>query len=218
MLHDLLWRLNNDLARECLQHSFVQGLGDGSLDRTAFRHYIAQDAFFLRAFLQAYALAVAKSDNVDHARQFHQLMGGVLDELKLHAEYAAKLEIDLIHVEPFPATRAYTDFLLRTAWNDEIDNIVAAMAPCMRLYAFLGAELAATGGSKPAERAGSLHSEHPYEDWITTYSSDDFRSLAQQLESLLDNVASDTPNVRDAYRYAMQCELDFFSAPLEVSA
>ncbi len=201
MLHDLLWRLNNDLARECLQHPFVQGLGDGSLDRTAFRHYIAQDAFFLRAFLQAYALAVAKSDNVDHAQQLHQLMGGVLDELKLHAEYAAKLEIDLIHVEPFSATRAYTDFLLRTAWNDEIDNIVAAMAPCMRLYAFLGAEL-----------AGSLHSEHPYEDWITTYSSDDFRSLVQQLESLLDNVASDTPNVRDAYRYAMQCELDFFSA------
>jgi len=38
------------------------------------------------------------------------------------------------------------------------------------------------------------------------------------LESLLDDLAPDEPAVHDAYRYAMMCELDFFSAPLETAA
>ena len=131
-------------------------------------------------------------------------MAGIFDELKLHESYAATMGIDLSGVQALRATRAYTDFLLRTAWHCGVDEITAAMVPCMRLYAFLGAEL-----------AEYRRSDHPYNDWITTYCGEGFHALAAELETLLDTVAEDTPNVRDAYRYAMQCELDFFSAPLE---
>jgi thiaminase/transcriptional activator TenA len=56
--------------------------------------------------------------------------------------------------------------------------------------------------------------DHPYRDWITTYGSTDFEQLAARIEALLDQTASDTPAVRAAYRYAMECELAFFAAPL----
>lgn len=204
MLHETLWQQNADIMRRCLEHPFVQGLADGTLDRDVFRRYVAQDAFFLRAFLRAYALAAAKSDDWNQARMFHDLMGGVLDELKLHESYAAKLGIDLDTVKPYAATSAYTDFLLRVAWHNSLAQIIAAMVPCLRLYTYLGTELSAF-----------LRPEHAYEDWIRTYSSDEFKELYSRLESLLDEVASDSPAVRHAYRYAMQCELDFFSAPLE---
>ncbi len=39
--------------------------------------------------------------------------------------------------------------------------------------------------------------------------------VEDRLESLLDEIASNSPAVHEAYRYATQCELDFFSAPLE---
>ena len=39
--------------------------------------------------------------------------------------------------------------------------------------------------------------------------------VKRSLHLLLDELAEDTPKVRDAYRYAMQCEVDFFSAPLD---
>ena len=71
MLHDTLWNENAELARRCLEHPFVQGLADGTLDRDAFRRYVAQDAFFLRAFFRAYGLAAARCDDFDHARRFH---------------------------------------------------------------------------------------------------------------------------------------------------
>ena len=61
MLHDALWRSNLDLAEACLAHPFVQALGAGTLDLDRFRAFIAQDAFFLRAFAQACGWALARS-------------------------------------------------------------------------------------------------------------------------------------------------------------
>jgi len=205
MIHVELWQANLELARACLHHPFVSGLADGSLDREAYKRYVAQDVFFLKAFLRAYALAAARSRDLDEAQTFHALMGGGFEELKAHDRVAARFGIDLEQVRPYPETLAYTRFLMRTAWHDDVPQIVAAMTPCMRLYAYLGQEL-----KKMA------NADTPYNDWIETYSGVEFQELAESIEQLLDRVATDAPAVRDAYRYAMECELRFFSAPLEV--
>ena len=140
------------------------------------------------------------------------LIGGVRDELKLHAAYAAELEIDLSRVQPNPACRAYTDFLLASAWHRSLGEVLTAMTPCMRLYAFLGKELLLQIGGEQRVKV------HPYGRWITTYSGPDMQDLAEHIDSLLDRFATDTPAVQQAYRYAMQCEVDFFSAALETPA
>ncbi|MHC4933774.1 MAG: TenA family protein [Planctomycetota bacterium] len=202
MLSHDLWEANVDLADACLNHPFVRGLADGSLGVETFKRYVAQDAFFLESFLRAYALAAARCTDPDHARTLHGMMEGALEELKLHASYAGSLGIDLDAVRPQPAAKAYTDFLRRSAWHDGLDVTLAAMTPCMRLYAWIGQRL-----------APHLRVEHPYADWIRTYSSEDFEKLARSLETLLDAVATDNVRVRRAYRYAMACELDFFGAP-----
>lgn len=202
MLHETLWHANRDLAQACLALPFVQGLADGRLEVVVFKCYVAQDAFFLNAFLRAYALAAAKCERLDQVAAFRDLMSGVLEELELHRGYAHSLGIALSTVEPLPATRAYTDFLLRVAWSASVGEIVAAMTPCMRLYAWLGTEL-----------TPQLRDDHPYGDWIQTYADPEFEALARRLEGLLDATATDTPSVREAYRYAMVCERDFFAAP-----
>lgn len=201
--HETLWNENRDLADACLEHPFVQGLRDGTLEREAFKRYVAQDAFFLRSFLRAYAAAAAKCESVEHARVFHTLMGGVFEELKLHADFSNHLGIDLDGVVPFPETLAYTDFLTRAAWHEPPGFIAAAMVPCMRLYHHLGGELKRSGAEN-----------NPYQDWIDTYSGSEFAELTRTIEALLDELTDDSPETRDAYRYAMQCELDFFGAPL----
>jgi thiaminase len=70
MLHEVLWTSNFDLARSCLAHPFVVALGDGTLKPDLFHAFIAQDAFFLRAFLKAHALALARSEDATPARCF----------------------------------------------------------------------------------------------------------------------------------------------------
>jgi len=199
-----LWQTNQDLAQACLKHSFVQGIADGTLPQERFAYYVGQDAFFLEAFARAYSIAAAKAPDSEAFNIFHTLAGGVLDELRLHQGYAREWGVDLAAVEPGAATRRYTDFLLATAWGSNIGAIAVAMAPCMRLYLFLGQQLAQKGIP-----------DHRYSDWIRTYSSQEFDHLAEKLEKLVDCYASATASVTSTYRYAMLCERDFFQAAWE---
>jgi len=202
-LHKILWESNTDLAEKCLNHPFVIGLADGSLEQNAFRIYVAQDAFYLNAFIKAYALALAKCMDIERIEIFHRFIGGIMDELSLHREYSNQLGINLKRVEPLSACRAYTDFLLRIAWQRDVDIIVSAMAPCVVLYYFIGTKL-----------AKRMNPKTDYINWIKTYSSDSMRKFADETEALLDSVAKDSKEVRDVYRYAMSLEYDFFDEPL----
>ena len=205
VLAQTLWETNADLAQACLTQRFVRGLADGTLPIDKFRSYVAQDAYFLEAFARAYAAALARSPDRHGVETFHGLIAGVVDELKLHASYAARWEVDLSSVEPAPATLAYTDFLQAIAGLGTVGEICAAMTPCMRLYAYLGQALASQGAVRPS---------NPYHEWVETYASPEFGSLAVTLETLLDRYAQDTPTVRRAYRRAMQLEFVFFESHL----
>ncbi|MEO1294218.1 MAG: TenA family protein [Cyanobacteria bacterium J06636_16] len=196
-----LWQANEDLAQASLQHPFVQGIYDGTLPPEKFAYYVGQDAFFLEAFARAYSIAAAKAPDWQAFQTFHELAGGVLQELTLHEGYAKTWNVNLKDVQPGAATQRYTDFLLATAWSHEVGVTAVAMAPCMRLYAYIGQSLAAQGIPT-----------HRYTDWIQTYSSDDFEPLAKQLEAIVDQYSLDTPLVQDTFRYAMLCERDFFQA------
>ena len=201
-LSKALWDENAGLARASLKHRFVRGLGDGSLPLVSFREYVAQDAFFLESFARAYALALAHSPDGEGMREFAGLVAGVLEELRMHEGYAEGWGVELSRVEPTSATMNYTDFLLSTASLKSVGETCAAMAPCMRLYAYLGQALAAEG----------YEPDNPYAEWIETYADKGFEGLATKLETLVDRYAEDTPAVRVAYRRAMELELDFFEA------
>lgn len=201
MLHEILWESCRDLAEACLDQPFVKALAAGTLDPRVYDEYVRQDAFYLRAFLRAYALALARCDDLEAARTLHELAGGALEEIRMHLRHAQQAGLDLEAARPNPACLAYTDFLLATAWSGTLGEILAAMTPCMRLYAWLGRRLAVGAGEN-----------NPYRSWILTYASDDFQRLAARIESLLDTFAADAPEIRAAYRYAMECELRFFAA------
>jgi thiaminase (transcriptional activator TenA) len=194
-----LWTANADLAAEALAHPFVTGIADGTLPRERFAGYVAQDAFFLEAFARAYALGVAHSPDRATLDAFADLLAGVREELRLHAGYAERWDIDLAAVVPAPATLAYTDFLLATAALGGVAVTCAAMTPCMRLYAHLGQSL-----------AGRARGD--YREWVDTYADPAFEELAGTLERLLDATGDDVPDVRPAYRRALRLEVGFFTA------
>lgn len=202
-----LWQENQELAMASLNNPFVQGILSGSLAREKFAYYVSQDAFFLKAFARAYIIAGAKARDWEDFIKLHQLAQGVFGELQLHAKYASDWGVNVGEVQPAAATRRYTDFVMATAWGHDTGMTVTALTPCMRLYAWLGQQLAAA--NPPA---------HVYSDWIDTYSSQEIEDLAADLEGLVDKYADPAnPLVAATYGYAMECERDFFQAAFEIS-
>ncbi len=199
-LSQLFWHQNRALAEAALHHRFIQGIASGRLARATFAYYVGQDAVFLDAFCRAYALAVAKSPDQDGLMVFRELLDATTDELRLHRGYAARWDVGL-HQAPDAATSAYTNFLLAVAEHEPVGHIAAAMTPCMRLYAYLGQQLAAR--TKP---------ESPYREWVMTYSSPEFEALARRLEGLLDRYDGDHDRLASLYHQAMALELRFFDA------
>src|SRR5262249_22194423 len=195
-----LWQANADWAQKILAHRFVRGLGDGSLSVASFKSYVAQDAYFLEAFARAYAFCLANSTARQDLHDFAELIAGVLDELKLHRSYAERWQVELAGVTPVAATQAYVGFLLTNARRGHLGDTLAAMTPCMRLYAWLGQTLGA-GSVAPL-----------YAEWVKTYADPGFETLAGRLENLLDQHASDSEPVRANYRRAMELEYAFFEA------
>jgi len=197
-----LWEANTDWAERILAHDFVRGLGDGSLPIDSFKGYVAQDAYFLEAFARAYGFCLAYSSERADLNSFADLIAGVREELELHKSYAQRWQVELARVRPIAATSAYTGFLLETAELGNLGETIAAMTPCMRLYAFLGRTL-------------SMREVAPlYEEWVRTYADPGFEALAARLEALLDRHATDSAPVRANYRRAMELEYGFFDANL----
>jgi hydroxymethylpyrimidine/phosphomethylpyrimidine kinase len=196
-----LWSANRDLAEACLADPFVAGLASGATSRAHFAWYVGQDAFFLDVFARGYALALAKCSDQRHFTVCKELLDGVVAELQLHGAYAARWGLDLSRVTPGPACLAYTDFLRGVAALESLPQILAAMAPCMRLYAWLGATL-----------LPRLDLASPYAEWVQTYASPGFQDLAQRLDALLDAMGADLTSVAPNYRRAMRLERDFFAA------
>ncbi len=199
-----LWHECGDKASEILNHPFVRGIAEATLDRQAFRYYIAQDRLYLQSFARAYSIAAGKAPDWGSFQTFHALADGVLEELKLHKNYAESWGIDPESVTASATTRRYTDFLLATAWSSDVGTTASAMTPCMKLYSFLGSRIAETSAI-PAQ---------PFGEWVETYASPDFHELVNQLEGLVDRHAEDSATVHACYRYAIDCEEAFFSAAM----
>jgi thiaminase (transcriptional activator TenA) len=190
------------------EHPFVRGIGEGSLDPAKFRHYIRQDYLFLIDYARLLALGCARAPRLDEMSRFAQLTEAVLgSEMELHRSYAGEWEISTAELEaeqPTATTRAYTDFLLRTAALGDYGELVAALLPCMWGYHELAARL--------AERARPIN--ELYARWIDEYASAEFGELTAWCKALTDAAAetSDHRHMTDAFLTSSRYELDFWNA------
>lgn len=196
------------------RHPFVTGVGDGTLPLEVFRFWVRQDYVFLVEYGRALALAAARAPDLATMRRLAELAHETLGtEMDLHRAYCADLGIapGQLEAEPMaPTTRAYTDFLVRTAAQRDFPEVAAALLPCMWGFSEVGRRLA--GRPRPADRR--------YAAWIDLYASDDFAALAAWCREVVDAAAQDAgPRTRAAMRRAFvassRYELAFWQMALD---
>jgi thiaminase/transcriptional activator TenA len=166
-----------------LEHPFVTGIGDGTLDEGLFKNWVLQDYLYLKEFARIFAWAVAKADRLESMSWYAAALDLTLNtEMDLHRQYAARFQIDVEDLEAAPmqpTTRAYTDFLIRTAADGDMADLVAALLPCVWGYVYIAQHL--TKRDPPKDQR--------YADWIAQYASDEFAEAAEWLKGEMNRLA-----------------------------
>lgn len=192
------------------RHAFVQGLGDGTLPRAAFLHYLKQDYVFLIHFSRAWALAVTKAEQVDEMRLAAGTVNGLInDEMALHVQICAEAGIseNELYTTPERAENlSYTRYVLDAGHSGDLLDLLATLAPCVMGYGEIGMRL----------KAGAT--SDVYAPWIDTYAGGDYQAVCANVGALIDKVAArrlgDAP--QDNPRWAGLCARFAKATELEI--
>ncbi len=186
-----LWHEIEVIYAAILDHPFVTGLTDGSLDADVFAHYVAQDVHYLRDYSRALAIVGAKAPEPAVTAMFSRHAAEVFDvELELHGTLLPQLGLDASAVDNAPVaptTRAYTSYLLATCYGGGFADGLAAVLPCYWIYASVGAELAHRGSPDPR-----------YQAWISSYGGEEFAATVAEVLALTDRVGTTLTDVAEA--------------------
>ena len=177
-----LWLSIGNIYGKILEHPFIQGLTDGSLDEEAFRFYVIQDALYLRDYARGLALLGAKAPRdqwlmmfVEHARDT------IVVERALHESFFKDWGLsdgDVYSTPMAPNNLLYTSYLLKTAYECPFPEIMGCFLPCYWIYWEVGKELEKRGSPRELFRR-----------WIQTYSGELYASIVRQVLEVMDQVA-----------------------------
>ncbi len=172
-----LWQEIKPTYAAILAHPFLTGLTDGTRDPGVFGHFVTQDVHYLRDYARALAVVGAKAPTHIDTAMFARHAAGAA-EPALHATLLPDLGLDVAAAAAAPvapATRAYTSYLLATAYGGSFAEGLAAVLPCYWIYARVGTDLLKRGSPDPR-----------YQRWIDTYAGEEFTEIVAEVLTLVD--------------------------------
>ncbi len=176
-----LWESAEAIYAKILEHPFLTGLGDGTLEADQFAGYLIQDGHYIRAYTQCLATLAGRAPNeasldmlVTHSAEAIAL------ESTLHAELLAALgraHLDPAHIPSSPTTFAYASALLASCARDSFLEGLAAVLPCYWIYARVGHYL------------GGVQSPNPvFARWIENYSGGVYDEAVSEVLDCVDEL------------------------------
>jgi thiaminase/transcriptional activator TenA len=176
-----LWSGIEEIYEAILAHPFLTGLVDGSLERESFQFYVIQDAHYLREYARALSVAAARAPTEQDIAMFARHAEGAVEvERSLHESFFADFGLSAEHVARTPVTptnRAYTSYLLATAYGGSFAELLGAVLPCYWIYWEVGKQLSERGSPDPL-----------YSRWIDTYGGEEFGEIARAVLALSDRI------------------------------
>jgi thiaminase/transcriptional activator TenA len=176
-----LWSEIEEVYAAILEHPFIAGLTDGSLEREAFRFYVIQDAHYLREYARALSVAGARAPSESDIAMFAQhAAGAIAVERSLHESFFGDFELsgEQITATPMaPTNVAYTSYLLAVAYGGSFPEALGAVLPCYWIYWEVGKTLVRQGSPDPL-----------YRRWIETYAGEEFAAVVRAVLALTDRI------------------------------
>lgn len=199
-----------------LNHSFIQGLGNGTLDRLKFENYLIQDSLYLKEYGKVYAHVFLLTNNISDLQFLHTCIGVVVaDETNMHTRYLKDYNLDVYkvdHMEVKSANRQYLDYMLSFTEKGDIKEIFVSALPCTLTYEYIGKTL--------KEQFENSMLDNYYGPWIEAYSGEDFECFRVKSLEFLDSICSgidkeEEQKLINIYLKACEYEMKFWDMSYE---
>ncbi|MBD5308145.1 MAG: thiaminase II [Bacteroides sp.] len=179
---EVAWKQAEPVYRSILDLPFVRELAAGTLERSVFERYIAQDSLYIGQYSKVLAHIASRLSSTCMTETFLRFaQDGVAVEKALHSMY-----LDKRPDEMSPACRFYTSVLSAQA-EEAVEVEAAAILPCFWVYLKVGKEIARQSDET-----------NPYKDWISTYSDMTFEKSTEEAISICNSLAEKaSESVRD---------------------
>lgn len=185
---DRLWPKVEHLWDSYLDHPFVKGIGDGSLETEKFQHWLKQDYVYLVEYARLMAVGAEKSPDLEAMGMFTELLHGTLFvEMELHRKFSNAYDISVESLENTEASAvntAYTSYMLNHAQRGDAAVATACLLCCAWSYNYIG---------KGLSRGAGYNDSNPYKEWIDMYAGEEFTDLTQTALNLMNRLADGKP-------------------------
>lgn len=183
MLFSQLIEANSQIWDEYLHHEFVKKLENGSLKEENFLFYLKQDYIYLIHYAKCYARLALNAKNAEELRFAMKFQNYIIEgEIELHKSILKLgIDADKLNVKDESLTNiAYTRYMLSVGESGDFLDMLVALSACAIGYGYIGAEIYKRLDKKKLQN-------HPYKEWILTYSSDEFQNEIKEFEDFLNS-------------------------------
>ncbi|KAJ3009574.1 hypothetical protein HKX48_007862 [Thoreauomyces humboldtii] len=184
-----------------VDHEFVRQVGNGTLPKPSFQHFIKQDYIFLRHYARANALASYRESDMESIVRAANVVAYIGVECQMHVKLAEEWGISLPELESTveaTANLAYTRYVLEKGMSGDRLDLRVALAPCLLGYGAIAQRLAADPATK---REGN-----PYWPWIENYAKPEFQQAVIDGRALLETLFQEMVPVTNVKRIAQLCD------------
>ncbi|MBI4306393.1 MAG: TenA family protein [Chloroflexi bacterium] len=207
-ISDDLRAAHSKVWERAVTHEFVKELGSGKLSRDRFKRYFLQDYIFVDELRRVTGLAIARAPDIELAREWGRFLAVLLgSEDALFRRAFADLGIaekEYRNAGPSPTTRAFTDFLVRVAYEGSFEDICCALFVTEGVYLDWASRLRAAG-ARPGVPI--------YEEWIEIHEERALGPFVGFFRRVVDSAAISRTGRRRLDRVfgtALRYELDFW--------
>jgi thiaminase (transcriptional activator TenA) len=180
-LSDRLWASIGPSFKAILDHPFIKGLREGSLEPDSFRFYVVQDALYLTQYARALSVCAARAPHEQAIQMFAEhAAGAIAVERQLHESFFSDFSLteeQVRRTEMAPTNLAYTSYLLAVAYGGSFPEALGAVLPCYWIYWEVGKDLLERGSPDPL-----------YSRWIDTYGGEEFAAVVSAVLRVTDEI------------------------------
>ncbi len=204
MLYEKLVATNSNEWNNYTKHRFATQIVTGELKLEKFKHYIAQDYLYLKAYRNCFLHMANNADSQNERDYFIRNVVGDIEN-----DMALMFDVDTNSIESTTVTDNYTNYLYKILVEGSSLEKLVAIAPCVIGYGVLASEI----------NKRQISDDNLYKKWIDIYASIEYQDEVEQYIELLNQYnpeGKELERLNEIFKTVCNLEVKFFDQAIEI--